>query len=81
MHENATRLTRRGLVGLATVALAAPARAQPARGTPIRIGLMLPYSGTYAQLGENITSAFEMHLAERGGQLGGRPVTVIKLDD
>ena len=42
---------------------------------------MLPYSGTFAQLGENITTAFEMHLAESGGKLGGRAVTVIRLDD
>ncbi len=73
-------LTRRGVGGLAAAAiiLARPALAQAA---PLRIGLMLPYSGTFAQLGENITTAFELHLAERGGRLGGRAVTVIKLDD
>ena len=72
-------LTRRGLGGLAAAAaLVRPALAQAA---PLRIGLMLPYSGTFAQLGENITTAFELHLAERGGKLGGRSVAVIKLDD
>lgn len=72
-------LTRRGLGGLAAAAaLARPALAQAA---PIRIGLMLPYSGTFAQLGENITTAFDLHLAERGGKLGGRAVVVVKLDD
>ena len=82
MNQDAHRLTRRALGGIAAAAaLAGPAGAQGVRGTPIRIGLMLPYSGTFAQLGENITSAFELHLAERGGQLGGRPVTIIKLDD
>jgi branched-chain amino acid transport system substrate-binding protein len=80
--DDAFRLTRRGLGGLAAATmLAGPVRAQGAKGTPVRIGLMLPYSGTFAQLGKSITSAFELHLAERGGQLGGRPVTVIKLDD
>ncbi len=58
--------------------LAKPAIAQ---GAPLRIGLMLPYSGTFAALGENITAAFEMHLAERGNRLGGRPVQIIRLDD
>ena len=73
------RLTRRALGGLAaTGVLARPALAQAA---PLRVGLMLPYSGTFAQLGENITSALEMHLAERGGKLGGRAVMVMKLDD
>jgi len=74
-------LSRRSFGGLtAAAALATPAIAQSG-GTPLRVGLMLPYSGTFAQLGENITTAFEMYLAERGGKLGGRPVTIIKLDD
>jgi len=77
---NGYTLTRRAtLAGLAaTGALARPALAQ---GAPLRVGLMLPYSGTFAQLGDSITQAFEMHLAERGGKLGGRAVTVVKLDD
>ena len=79
--DDALKLTRRGLGGLAAAtALAGPVRAQ-GRGTPVRVGLMLPYSGTFAQLGVSITAAFEMHLAERGGQLGGRPVTIVRLDD
>ncbi|MBC7800967.1 MAG: ABC transporter substrate-binding protein, partial [Gemmatimonadaceae bacterium] len=77
---DASMLTRRALGGLGAAAVVAPAWAQ-SRGAPIRIGLMLPYSGTFAQLGDSITQAFEMHLAERGGQLGGRPVTVVKVDD
>lgn len=79
-----TTLTRRGAAqGLAVGGLAAalaPRRARAA-AVPLRVGLMLPYSGTFAQLGENITTAFEMHLQERGGKLGGRDVTVLKLDD
>jgi len=73
-------LTRRGLGGLAAAAAFA-GTARAADATPLRVGLMLPYSGTFAQLGENITTAFELYLAERGGKLGGRPVTIIKLDD
>ncbi len=81
MTDTAALLTRRTLAGLAAAAaFAGTVRAQ-GKGTPLRVGLMLPYSGTFAQLGENITTAFELHLAERGGQLGGRPVTIIKLDD
>lgn len=77
---NGYTLTRRAaLAGLAAAgALARPALAQAA---PLRVGLMLPYSGTFAQLGDSITQAFEMHLAERGGKLGGRAVTIVKLDD
>ncbi len=50
-------------------------------GTPIRVGLMLPFSGTFAALGENIAAAIELHLAERGGRMGGRAVTLARLDD
>lgn len=71
-------LTRRTVAtGLVTVTFAPRARA----AEPVRVGLMLPYSGTYAKLGDSITQGFEMFLAERGGTLGGRPVTVAELDD
>src|ERR687896_1727447 len=52
-----------------------------AQAKPLKVGLMLPYSGTYAKLGENITYAFELLIAEKGGRLGGREVQIIKLDD
>jgi branched-chain amino acid transport system substrate-binding protein len=58
--------------------LARPALAQDAA---LRIGLMLPFSGTYAALGDNIAAAFDLALAEQGGRLGGRPVTVVRVDD
>ena len=76
-----TRLTRRLFgAGLAAAAggLARPAIAQ---GAVLRVGLMLPFSGTYASLGDSIAAAFEMLLAEKGGKLGGRAVQVIRLDD
>lgn len=74
-----TTIGRRGLIlGAAATGLARPALAQSA---PLKVGLMLPFSGTYAQLGENIAVAFELLLAEKGGKLGGRAVQVIRLDD
>jgi len=80
MAEERRMLTRRAL-GLGTLAAGAAGTAWAQGKAPIRLGLMLPYSGTFAQLGENITSAIELHLAERGGMLAGRPVTIVKLDD
>src|SRR5450432_735485 len=52
-----------------------------AQAKPLKVGLMLPYSGTFAKLGENITFAIEVLLAEKGGKLAGREVQIIKLDD
>jgi branched-chain amino acid transport system substrate-binding protein len=52
-----------------------------AQAKPLKVGLMLPYSGTFAQLGENITHSIEMFIAEKGGKLGGREIQIIKLDD
>ena len=69
-----------GTVALAT-GTALPTRFAIAQSKPLKLGLMLPYSGTFAKLGENITIAVEQLLAEKGGKLGGREVQIIKLDD
>jgi branched-chain amino acid transport system substrate-binding protein len=71
---------RLGALALAGAAAALP-RPAFAQGSPLRMGLMLPFSGTFAALGENIATAVELHLAERGGRMGGRPVQVTRLDD
>lgn len=47
---------------------------------PIKLGLMLPYTGTYTALGEAITNGLELAIAQHGNQLGGRDVEFIKLD-
>ena len=75
-----TQLSRRTVLGgaLAAGALARPAIAQ---GAPLKVGLMLPFSGTFAALGENIAAAFQLCLAENGGKFGGRAVTIVRLDD
>ncbi|MGE3917385.1 MAG: ABC transporter substrate-binding protein [Hyphomicrobiaceae bacterium] len=77
-------ISRRSLVkgGLAAgAAVALPTRFAIAQAKPLKVGLMLPYSGTFAKLGENITFAVEMLIAEKGGKLGGREVQIVKLDD
>ena len=75
--------TRRDLLKGAAAASLASAFPMPAiaQAKPVKVGLMLPYSGTFAQLGENITHAIEMYLAEKGGKLGGREVQIVRLDD
>ncbi|MBS0444241.1 MAG: ABC transporter substrate-binding protein [Proteobacteria bacterium] len=66
---------------LAALSLAAalPAAAQ---GTPkLRVGLMLPYTGTYTALGTAIENGFKLYVAEQGGKLGGREIEFFKVDD
>jgi branched-chain amino acid transport system substrate-binding protein len=53
-----------------------------AQGLPkLKVGLMLPYTGTYAALGNAIENGFRLHVAEQGGKLGGREVEYVKVDD
>lgn len=79
---NRMTIGRRGFTAtLATAAVGALAMPAIAQGAPLKVGLMLPFSGTYAQLGDNIAVAFEMLLAEKGGKLGGRAVQTVRLDD
>jgi branched-chain amino acid transport system substrate-binding protein len=78
------RPTRRHLLQGAAAAAAAstvPTGWAIAQAKPLKVGLMLPYSGTFAKLGENITFAIELLIAEKGGKLGGREIQIIKLDD
>ena len=54
------------------------ARAQAAK---LRVGLMLPYTGTYAALGTAITQGFNIAVEENGGKLGGRDIEYFTVDD
>jgi branched-chain amino acid transport system substrate-binding protein len=75
-------MTRRALA-LACASLCAglaalPAQAQTAK---LKVGLMLPYTGTFAALGTAIENGFRLHVSEQGGKLGGREVEFFKVDD
>ncbi|MFP5398519.1 MAG: ABC transporter substrate-binding protein, partial [Gammaproteobacteria bacterium] len=56
---------------------AAQAQGQP----PLKVGFMLPYTGTFAALGDMIEKGFRLHVEEQGGKLGGREVSFVKVDD
>ena len=68
------------LAGAASTGLLLPTFAA-AQSNKIRVGLMLPYTGTFAQLGVAIENGFRMALAEQGGKLGGREIEFFKVDD
>ena len=74
--------TRTALSAAAALLLCAlPFTAQSQSGGPIKVGLMLPYSGTYAALGSAIENGFKLYVQEQGGKLGGREIQYFKVDD
>ena len=61
-------------------ATTAPA-AKSAGGEMLRLGVLLPYSKVYAQLGESITNGMQLYFDGAGGAAGGRKVEMIKEDE
>lgn len=51
-----------------------------AAAEPVKVGIMLPFSGTYAALGEAITNGLKMAIEDNGGKLGGREVEYVVVD-
>jgi branched-chain amino acid transport system substrate-binding protein len=78
-------LTRRtflaGTAATAGLAVGPWVRRSQGQGGPIKIGLVLPYTGVYAGLGESITQAMELVFAREGNKVAGREIVMIKEDD
>jgi len=67
--------------GAAALAGLLPSTVMAQGAGKIKLGMMLPYSGTYGQIGVGITNAFKLAIAENGGKLGGRDIEYVTLDD
>jgi len=52
-----------------------------AQAGKIKIGLMLPYTGTFAKLGVAIENGFRLAIDENGGRIAGRELEYAKVDD
>jgi branched-chain amino acid transport system substrate-binding protein len=80
------RVTRRTFLGGAAATVAGVAsgpwvlRAHAQSG-PVKIGVVLPYTGVYAVLGESITQGMELVFARENWTVAGRKVEMIKEDD
>ena len=68
---------RVALIGLSASFLGLSAMA----AEDIKVGLMLPFSGTYAQLGEAIENGFKLYVQKQGGKLAGKNITYVRVDD
>ena len=62
-------------------ALLAASTAHAQSGDSIKVGLMLPYTGTFAQLGVAIENGFKLFVQEQGGALAGKKIEFFKVDD
>jgi branched-chain amino acid transport system substrate-binding protein len=48
---------------------------------PVKIGLVVPQSGVYKTIGDELTRGFELYLNLRNRRLGRRPVTLVTVDE
>jgi branched-chain amino acid transport system substrate-binding protein len=68
------------LASLLACALAGAAGAAHAQAK-LRVGIMLPFTGTFAALGTAIDNGFKLYVQEQGGRLGGREIEYFVVDD
>ena len=81
MTNHTRRTVLRGLAATAAATGFVLPRVSIGQAAKVKLGLMLPYSGTYAALGRNIDEALRLAIAQQGGKLGGREVDYVTLDD
>ena len=71
---------RRTLIGLASVATAliavAPANAQQS----VKIGLIMPYSGQFADTATQMDNGIKLYLKQKGDSVAGKKIEVIRRD-
>lgn len=79
---------KRKLIVSATAAAVSALLASPATwaqsapaSSKLKVGLMLPATGTFAALGNAIENGFRLYVTEQGGKLGGREIEFVKVDD
>lgn len=72
-----------GVAGLASACGTTDAAIEPEleREDPVRIGLLVPTTGGYRQIGDEIVNGFRRYLQVSGGRLGGHPVTEVTEDE
>jgi len=67
-------------IGALALAIGATLSSAAQAADPVKVGMLLPYTGTYAALGEAITNGMNLAIEQKGGSLGGRPVEVVTVD-
>jgi len=65
----------------ASATAAATASAAATAGKPLKIGVLLPFTKVYAELGNSMKRSADLYLKQQGGKLANRPVTLIYEDE
>lgn len=52
-----------------------------AAGPDFKIGIVLPYSGVYADLGDSITKGMQLYFDKVGNAAGGRKIVILREDE
>jgi branched-chain amino acid transport system substrate-binding protein len=79
MKTHARRQVLHAVAG--SLIIGAAPRIVQAKPNALRVGVMLPASGTYAPLGAAILQGMRLALQESGNQWGGRSVEFVTVDD
>lgn len=67
---------------LTILGLAAAVHGQaPAVRPPVKVGLILGYTGVFAEIAKEVNEGFRLALEERGGRAAGRTIQVIQEDE
>ena len=85
-NSSLSKPSRRGfMLGAAALTTGATGLRFPtpaiAQGAPLKVGFMLPYSGTFAKLGKFVDDGFRLYVEKQGGSLGGRRIEFVQVDD
>lgn len=68
----------KGAVAAAGLTMMLPLHAKVRK---LRVGMMLPYTGTFSQIGNAITHGFKLAVQERGSKLSGLELEYVTVDD
>lgn len=82
---NTPRIPRTPLLMTLLLAVVLVVAACAGAGTQDRdtlvVGFVLPRSGPYTAIGQDMRQGFDLYLRQHGGQLGGQPVRVVEADE
>ncbi|SFS90757.1 ABC transporter substrate-binding protein [Halostagnicola kamekurae] len=71
---------RQYLAGTAAAGVGATLAGCTGGSSGLTVGYALPFTGTYAYLGESIVNGFEMYLEQQDGEINGEEVNTVQLD-